>query len=235
MSRKYCKVKTANDYPVSVAQVRQLRRNTDWALDARGADVGTWGRLATDPDAAITGTVITRVLSPVVVDLTHYDTLYAGVVVNGTGTATWSVVISMSGGGTADITLSLTNPGTGASVVGSCVSGNGVSRTCNPQVIVTRLTGTGSLYMRYIGLWGHHSVSHEYGPQLLQSALAADLRIAYVRAKYALERRAPVIGWFGAYTFGTAVTKACQWYALSDKLDEDNTINSGMTAERNRV
>ena len=206
---KYCKIKTADDHPVSVAQVRQMRRNGDWCLDTRKADIGTWGRLAGDPDASVSGTALMRILSPVRVDLTQYDTVYFGVVLDGDGSATtWSVTLSMTGGGTTDVTLSFTNPGTGASSTGTCVLGYGPIRTCSPQVTLTRLTGAGSAALRYIGLWGHHADDHAYGPQLLQTALAADLLSPLDRARYALEKRQPVIGWFGSYAFKTSTTTA---------------------------
>jgi hypothetical protein len=232
MTRKYAKVKTVDDYPVSVAQVRRLRRNCDWALDSRKADIGTWGRLATDADATVTGTPLTRILSPVSVDLSQYDEIRFGVVVDGDASATtWSVVLSMTGGGTNDVTLSFTNPGTGASSTNKCVPGYGSVRTCTPHVTVTRLTGTGSLALRYIGIWGHHAEDHEYGPQLLQTALAADLLVALDRAKYALNHRSPMIGWFGSHTFTNSLATALQWFALLDKLDDDETLQSKLTAD----
>ncbi len=230
MTRKYCKVKTADDYPVSVAQVRQLRRNGDWCLDSRKADIGTWGRLATDGPTAVSGTPTTYLLSTVTVDLRHYDQVRFGAVYTGSGTATWTVVLSMTGGASNDVTLSLTNPGTTESSTGVCTPGHGELRSCTPQVTVTRLSGTGTLTLLYIGLWGQHSEDSTHGPQLLSPALASDLQTALTAADHALQHEQPLIGWFGSYTYPTTTTTALRWYTLGDKNDDDETIESVMTA-----
>lgn len=231
MSRKYCKVKTADDQPVSVAQVRQLRRNGDWCLDSRKADIGTWGRLATDADSTVTDTPLSRYLTPCVVDLKHYNRVYFGVICDGSGTATWSVTLALNGGGQIDVTLSPSSPGTAASYTGYFDPDYAEVLSASPIVTVTRLTGTGSLALRYIGIWGHHSEDHEYGPQLLQTALAADLVTALDRANYVLRKRQPVIGWFGSYVFPTSTTTGLRWFELLDKNDDDETIASTLTAD----
>jgi hypothetical protein len=230
MTGKYCKVKTADAYPVSVAQVRQMRRNGDWCLDSRKADIGTWGRLATDGPTAVSGTATTHLLSTVTVDLRHYDQVRFGAVYTGSGTATWTVVLSMTGGASNDVTLSLTNPGTTESSTGVYTPGHSELRSCTPQVTVTRTSGTGTLTLLYIGMWGQHSEDSTHGPQLLSPALASDLQTAVTAAGYALTHEQPMIGWFGSYTYPTAKTVALRWYALGDKNDDDETLESVMTA-----
>jgi hypothetical protein len=230
MSGKYCKIKTADDHPVSVAQVRQLRRNADWCMDSRKADIGTWGRIATDTPTAVSGTATTYLLSTVTVDLRHYDQVRFGAVYTGSGTATWTVVLSMTGNASNDVTLSLTNPGTTESSTGVCTPEHGELRSCTPQVTVTRTSGTGTLTLLYIGIWGQHGENSTHGPQLLSPALASDLQTAITAAGEALTHEQPLIGWFGEFTYPTTSTAALRWYALGDKNDDDEAIESVMAA-----
>jgi len=230
MSGKYCKVKTADGYPVSVAQIRQLRRNADWCMYSRKADIGTWGRLMGNLPPAVLETAVTYVLSTVYVDLRVFDEVYFGVVVVGSGTATWDITISMTGGASTDATISFTNPGSLETGIATCTPGHDNPRYCAPQVTVTRANGTtGTLQLAYIGMWGHKAAASTHGPANLQPAFAADLQSAITAAGEALTHEQPLLGWFGSYTYPRSSATAARWYLLGDKLDDDETITSVMT------
>ena len=230
MSGKYCKVKTADDYPVSVPQIRQLRRNVAWYRGCRTSDIGTWGRLATDGSTAIAGTPATFSLTAVQVDLSFFDQVYFGLVADGSGTATWTVNVSMTDSTNNDMTFTLTNPGTAETRATSCTPGYSTPRMCYPRITVTRTSGTGTISFRYFGVWGHRREAPSFGPQNLRTALAADLVSALEEAKAALYLEQPLLGWFGSYSFPSSKTTALRWFQLGDKLDDDETLTSAMDA-----
>jgi len=225
---KYCKVKTADDYPVSVPQVRQLRRNIDWVRANRLNAIGVYGRLATDGFAVVDGDMI--MLPQVEIDLSFWDTVYWGIVVDGSGTAVWEVSLSMTGGATADISTTFTNPGALASYVGSCTPGHSQPRVCLPQVRFTRVSGSGKLKVKYIGLWGYHATDIDHGPANIQPAYAADLQSALSAAEQIQTLSPALIGWFGNYHFPTSSITPLRWYALGDKNDDDEALQRPLMA-----
>lgn len=229
MSGKYCKVKTVNDYPVSVCQVRQLRRNVAWYRSCRGADVGTWGRFATDAGEEISGAGLNMRFTRVWVDATYCDTLYFGFVVDGSGTATWTVAASTTTG-LQEFSVDLTNPGTAEAHVDTAAIGLGTATARPFTITVTRNSGTGTLRFRYVGLWAHRSAALDYGPQNLRSALAGDLMAALEEARRSMLTEQPLIGWFGSYDYPSSTGTALRWYQLGDKLDDDESLNSQMDA-----
>jgi hypothetical protein len=230
MSGKYCKVKTIDDYPVSVPQIRQLRRNVAWHRGCRTSDIGTWGRLATDGSTAIAGTVTTIYLTAVQIDLSFFDQVYFGITVDGSGTATWTIDVSMTDGANDDLSFSLTNPGAPQSYVTSCTPGFGTPRMCYPRITVTRTSGAGTISFKYFGAWGHRATAPTFGPQNLRTALAADLVSALQEAKSALYLEQPLLGWFGSYEIQSSKATALRWFQLGDKLDDDETLASAMDA-----
>lgn len=231
MTRKYCKVKTQDADPVSQAQVRQLVRNVRWGYNSRFAEIGIWGRLANDDLAAISSTATTYRLTPVLVDLHTYETIFGYLVVTGSGTATWSIVISMTGGTSNDLSATVTNPGAVELVKLSCTPGSSDPRTCIPYVIIERTSGTGTLIVHYIGLYGHRTAALADGPACGATALAADLQSALDKAERALYQPRPVIGWFGSYTIPVSKTTTFRWFELLDKNDDDQTIESTLRAK----
>ena len=172
MTTKYCKVKTADGYPVSVPQIRQLQRNIDWVRNSRVNAAGIYGRLAKDGFTVADGDIL--FFPPQTIDLSFYNTLHFGVVVDGSDSAVWSFSLSMTGGGTEEILLSMTNPGSAAVYTGSCTPPYSHPRTCTPQLRITKVSGDGTLEMRYAGFYMHRTDETPYGPENLQPAAAAD-------------------------------------------------------------
>ena len=226
---KYCKVKTADDEPVSVPQVRQLQRNIDWARNSRINAVGIYGRLATDAFAVADGDIL--FFPGQNIDLSFYNTLHFGVLVDGSGSAVWSFSLSMTGGGTEEILLSMTNPGAAAVYTGSCTPPYSHPRVCTPQLRITKVFGAGTLSMRYAGFWMHRTEDAPYGPENLQPAAAADLQSAMSLTDNLLATSPCLIGWFGEYMMPTESTTAFRWFALGDKNDDDTTTDSIINAE----
>lgn len=229
MTTKYCKVKTANDEPVSVPQIRQLQRNIDWARNSRINATGIYGRLATDGFTVADDDIL--FFPPQAIDLSFYNTLHFGVVVDGSGSAVWSFSLSMTGGGTEEILLSMTNPGAAAVYTGSCTPPYSHPRTCTPQLRITKVSGDGTLKMRFAGFWMLRTDETPYGPENLQPAAAADLQSALSLTDGLLSASPCLIGWFGEYMLETTKTTAFRWFALGDKNDDDTTTESVINAQ----
>jgi len=226
---KYCKVKTADGYPVSVPQIRQLQRNIDWCRNSRINAVGVYGRVATDAFAVVDGDVL--FFPPMSIDLSFYNTLHFGVVVDGVNSAVWEFSLSMTGGGTEEILLSMTNPGSAAVYTGSCSPPYSHPRVCTPQLRITKVSGAGTLSMRFAGFWMHRTEDAPYGPENLQPAAAADLQSAMSLTDNLLAASPCLIGWFGEYMMPPGSTTAFRWFALGDKNDDDTTTESVINAE----
>lgn len=222
---KYSKIQTADAYPVSVPQIRQLRRNIDWARNCRLNAIGIYGRLATDALSVSDGSII--FLPEQHVDLSFYDRLHVGLILDGSGTATWQISISMTGG-TEEISITSTNPGSSEAVSGRCSLPYGHPRICTPRIAFTRVSGSGTLAVRFVGFWLERTIVDDYGPQNLQPATAADLQSIMGAAERLMEVTPCLLGWIGGYMIPVSSTTALRWYALGDKNDDDTTTESIM-------